>query len=340
MGVIETNIESLWIGVQRAKGTPAPAAQKHLRKVGGDVDFNRADGSENYSDLDQFGGAQDFVDTIVGNGNPVVQATPDDLAYLLWLFFGSETVATAGTDHRHTFRPGSSPSKWFTVWKRVGSEITLRQRFHDCRISQLVIECSAGAKIMRVTPTFVALSGGRLYDVGTEPATPQSAEDAFLHTEGEGAYLVDGSAMPISQFQVTLDRALTPVPGDGVRYTELAPGTARISCAATMTFNEQGFGQYLKQIYGRADATASDEPVVTIPAIGSLRGTLSRTSPRTRSLAVDIAGVKWSPDIAIAGNPDGGAADLGLAGEMRKVPTRDAITIDVVNGSTAYTVPS
>lgn len=340
MGVIETNIESIWFGAQAAKGTPATRPQKHMRKVGGDVDYNRTDGSENYSDLDQFGNAQDFVDSIIGNGNPTIQATPDDLAYILWLFFGSETVTTVGSDSRHRFVFSSSVPKWFTCWKRVGNEITLRQLFYDCRISSLAVECSSGSKIMRVTPTFMSLSGGRIYDVGDEPAIPQSDEDAFLLTEGEGAYLVDGVAMPISQFAFTMDRAYSTVPGDGVRAIELAPGNASITCTAQMTINEQGIAHYNRQIYGRAAPTSADSPITTIPQKGSLRGTIARTSPRARSLVAEIPGVKWSPDIAIAGNPDGGAADMTLSGAMRKVSGQPAISIDVLNGSAAYTVPA
>src|SRR4051812_7414264 len=99
---MEANVEGLWIAKQPGRGTPATspattAAGRRLRKVGGGLNPNPAHGNENYSDGTRFSGAVDFVDTIAGGGAPVVQANPQDLAYLTYLALGAETVGAAVT---------------------------------------------------------------------------------------------------------------------------------------------------------------------------------------------------------------------------------------------------
>lgn len=335
MGVMETNVEGFWIAVQRAKGSPAATPTRHLRKVGGDVDFARTDGSQKYSDLDMFGDAQDFVDVVIGNGNPAIQATPSDLAFLLWLFYGQETVAVigAGPDQRHTFDTFGIP-KWFTCWKQVGEEVSLRQKFADCRISSLEVVAAAGQKIYQVTPTFISLAGGE-FSTDDWSSVAQSSEDAFLFTEGEGGYLVDTIALPISQFQITLDRALSPVQGDGPSPIDLAPGNAAINCQAQMTLNEDGLEQYNREIYGTPTPAARAQPIRTIPPLGSLRGTVTRSG--TRAMVAEVAGVKWSPTIPLAGSAEGGPAEMTLQGQMRKVAGRPAASFVISNGDAAYT---
>src|SRR4051812_45600406 len=94
---LESNIIGLWASKQTAKGSPATmtVGTKRMRWVGGDIQTNRADGSENWSDGTLFGQIVDFVNPIVGNGAPVVQAQSGILAYLAWLAAGQETFTAA-----------------------------------------------------------------------------------------------------------------------------------------------------------------------------------------------------------------------------------------------------
>src|SRR5262245_45263438 len=95
MPALESRVESAWFVKQAAKGTPAlttATGMRKGRKVGGDLNVNRDDGSEVYSDGQRFPDATDFVNSVVGDGNPVFQANFSIAGYLAWLILGQETV--------------------------------------------------------------------------------------------------------------------------------------------------------------------------------------------------------------------------------------------------------
>jgi hypothetical protein len=77
--------------------------------VGGDIVTNREDGSENWSDLDKFGSATDWINSVVGSGSPAFEADSDGLAYLNWLFHGAETV-TGGVSAVQTVTISGTPT--------------------------------------------------------------------------------------------------------------------------------------------------------------------------------------------------------------------------------------
>lgn len=115
-GALESNIIGLWVSRQTAKGTPADMTTgvKSMRWVGGDIQTNRADGTEAYSDGTLFGDTVDFVNTLIGNGAPVVQGQPGVVAYLSYLASGQEAV-TGGTNDVQTIPAGTATGGTFTI---------------------------------------------------------------------------------------------------------------------------------------------------------------------------------------------------------------------------------
>src|SRR5437868_5793825 len=160
MPVMEPNYYGLWIGKQTAKGTPNTAPSKRLVQVGGDFNIPRSDGEENYSDLTPYGNRTDWVNNVLGQGEPGVEATPTELAYLLWLAHGGETVtAVTGppTAQKHSFAPGTNRPHWCTVFRRVGLNVLQRQQFNDCLVTRVQIEGSTANKAVRATPRIISL---------------------------------------------------------------------------------------------------------------------------------------------------------------------------------------
>lgn len=90
------------------------AGTKRLRWVGGDMQVNRADAQEEYSDGSLFGDTVDWVNTLVGNGAPVVQGQSGVIAYLLWLAGGQEVV-TGGVSAVQTIPAGTATAGTFTL---------------------------------------------------------------------------------------------------------------------------------------------------------------------------------------------------------------------------------
>jgi hypothetical protein len=126
-GALESNINGLWFMKQSAKGTPAvfTVGTKRARWVGGDLQTNRNDGSEAWSDQTLFADTVDFVNPRMGNGAPVLQGQSSLVAYLAWLSCGQETV-TGGANAVITLTMTGAPTAGtFTLsWTILGNVYT------------------------------------------------------------------------------------------------------------------------------------------------------------------------------------------------------------------------
>ena len=347
MAITESNIYALWVARQTSgKGTAATTATKRLIHVAGDLDLNREDGSENYSDLDRFGQATDYISSVSGQGTPGIQAQPNSVAYLCWLFFGGATFTakvTGTSAPRYVFTPGANTGYWSTWWKRVGQSEVVRQKFNDTKITALKLEGGTQQRVLRVTPTLTSLDPGEVFS--TDPTPSLSSITPLLWTDCTGTIKLDGVATAFTgttQVSITIDDGSQPVQGDGTRYYDLVPGNASITMEGpTIVLDDASRARYNNIIYGKTSPTAGDKPITTKPVIGSFEVEWARgTGDARESVKVALPGVKWTPDLAIAPNPDGGPIELALNGQMRKVSGSEAITITVETGAgdnAAYT---
>lgn len=334
---VESNIYALWAAKQAAKGTVATTATKRLQQVGGNLDIVRADGSENFSDLDRFGDATDFIDSIQGGGSPVIHGQPNSLAYLLWLFFGGETFTAGGggAAPKFEFIPLANTGFWVTFWKRVGLVDIVRQRFADCKIASIKIEASTASKVLKVTPTIVSLDPGE--KIAADPSPALEVAEPFLWTDVTGKLEIDTVVFnAAAQFSITLDAGLTPWQGDNVTYYDLVASNASITMEGpTLLLDATSMARYNDIIYGTPTPANGDKPKTSRPIPGSFEAEFARGTGATReSFKTEVAGMKWSPDLAIAPNPDGGPVEIALNGEMRKVSGQPAVKFTVETGGT------
>ena len=363
MPILEPNYYALWLGKQSAKGTANVAPISRPIMVAGDFGIARDDGEENYSDLTKYGARTDWVNSLLGSAEPVLEATPTELAYLLWLFHGAETV-TAVTSvvgppvvpamSRHRFVPTSSMGHWLTAYLRVGSSVLRRHQFNDSIVTRIALECSSANKAARVTPRLLSLDPAAIYSA--DPAAALPADRPFLFTDASqvgaaAAPTVDGSIVldtftfrGVTQFAFTVDDAWEPVYGDDSRPYDFVQGAPSVAVAATIYADAAGLAQYNRLVYGTASPVAGTKPLRSIPALGSFVGTLRQRDSAGlhagRELSVTIPGVKWAIPDAPGPNPDGGATEFALAGTMRPVAGQPAYTVDVHTLSTvvAFTV--
>lgn len=343
MPIQELNIYALWGARQTAKGAPAAALTRRLVQVAGDFNMPRDDGMEGYSDLEKFQAQTDWVNSLVGNGAPGVEGTPDELGWLLRGFHGGE-VATAITGPpaktKHTFTPLPGAGDWLTFHRRLGQNILSRRQFADCRMTQLQIEGSTANKAVRATPTLISLDPGEIK--AADPAAAMPATKPFLYTDGTGAFTIDTLVVKgQSQFTLVLNEDLQPVFGDDVTVHDLVSGNATVTIAVTIYMDADGNAQYNRMVYGVAAPAAGTKPLKVVPALGAYSCYLKQ---RDQAGAVNgnefkatLPGVKWAVPDAPGPNPAGGTAELSLAGAMRKVAGQQPYTIDVTNDSVAYT---
>lgn len=111
MPLIESNVHGVWASKQSAKGTPATVATQRFKLVGGTTMTANLDmGSTPYSDGTAWGDATDFLNSLIAQGQPAFEAGTDQLAWLLWLFHGTETVTPSGTNAVQTLTVTGAPT--------------------------------------------------------------------------------------------------------------------------------------------------------------------------------------------------------------------------------------
>lgn len=321
MPAMESRVEGVWFAKQTAKGSAAatPSALTQgvpTHKVGGDVNVNRNDNSENYSDGTRYGSALDFVDTIVGEGSNVAQGQPGVAAYLTYLMAGQESVSGGSDPFTHTITPASA-SFWFTCWKKVGATVgPLRQRFVDSKMTSLRVEGSSANKVVKLTPGFTSLTSDIFT---TDPTVVEENVNAFLYTEGIGRFNIDGTNYSgHSSFAIVLQDSVAPWYGDDVVPFDVTFGVAAVTIeGVTLLVDATGLQFYNNQIYGSTTPAFGAAPLKTIPALGTYTVDLQRGA--NRQLKFNFLHVHWAPDMAIAGNPDGGPIELALGAMVRTV---------------------
>ncbi len=340
----ELSINALAAAKQSAKGTASTTGFKRLIWVNGDIEFARDDGSEEYSDLGKYGSATDWINGVSGTGTPGIEATPEELAALIYWYEGGETTTSVTgppAKTKHTFVPLPTPGFWTTWFRRVGASQVQRQNFVDSRIGQLVIEGSTAQKAVRVTPSVMSLDPAVV--VAADPTSTLPAKRPFIYTEGTGTFTIDTLTFRgHSQFTFTTNADLSTVPGDDITPYDVVTGNPGVTIGCTIYMDSEGLAEYNRLVYGTATPTAGAKPRKTVPALGSYEFTLSAQDPSTGTANGDvfhllIPGVKWAVPNAPAPSPGGGSAELALAGSMRTVAGQPAYQLDVTCDSPAFT---
>lgn len=342
----ETNIYALAAAKQTAKGTAATAPTKRLLQVAGDFDTAQDLGNESWSNLGKYSGNTDWVNSVLGTGTPGVEADLDGLAYLMWLFSGSETVTTnvvTATLKDHVVIPSNTPGPYSTWWKTIGLTAPKRERFDDCRIGQVQLEGSTANKAIRVTPTVMALDPAKnLAADPTWPALPDP-KTVLLFTEAAGAFMIDGVVIRgHSQFTVVLNENIgAKFTDDTVPYDVQRQGEPVATIAVTIEADAAGTAQYNKLLYGTATPTAGQAPMRRVPALGAYQFTMNKVDTDGTTILggfrFEMPGVRWTKPDYPGPQPGGGDATLALAGSMRLVSGQPEWRTTVTNGLAAYT---
>lgn len=351
--MLEPNIYGLWVGKQTAKGTPNATPSKRLVQVGGDLTTGRDDGTEEYSDLTKYGAATDWVNSATGGGDPVIEATPTELAYLLWLFHGAETVtAIPGPPaaSKHSYKPQAGRGFYSTWVRRVGQSIVQRHAYNDCLIGRIQIDGGTGQKPIHVTPHVLSLDPAQVKT--SDPAAALPTDKPFLYTDGvsvagAGTFTIDGTVVRgASAFTFVADEDLSLVYGDGITPVDVVQGNANATISVTLYFDADGLAEWNKLIYGTATPALDTKPLTTVPALGSysfdlVQRTAGTNTANGRRLNLNVPGVKWAVPNAPGPAPAGGATEVTLAGTIRPTaPAADPYTIDVYTNAAdvAFTV--
>ncbi len=329
MPELEQNFYALWAARQASRGAAAAAAaMRRLRQIGGDFAIQRADGNEAYSDLSKYPANADWIDSLLGSGEPVIHGTPAETAFLYWLLHGAETVVANAAQvgppavpasNTHQFRPSLTRPHWATFQKRVGNIVSTRHLYADSLVTRIVMECSTANKAMRLTSRVLSLDPAAVQ--AADPAAALPAKRMFLYTDGRGEFRIDGTVFRgQTQFTFTIDEALEADYGDDTKPFEIVQGTPSVTIGATIKLDADAMALWNKLIYGAAAPAAGAKPLDRVPSLGTYSAKLTQAevaTTETNRIDLTIPQVKWAPPELPGGNIAGGSSELVLAGAVR-----------------------
>ena len=165
---LEAHVHGVWLGKQTAKGTENTTPAHRMVLQSGDMETQRDDGKTNWSDLNKYGGHTDYVNSVLGQGTPVFEATPSETGFAMWAAHGAETV-TAGTDNVQTLG-GSPGSGTFTLLIDDGGQNLISVPGIANNVASAALATSINAAMLAAghTGTPVVCTGGPL---NTTPIT-------------------------------------------------------------------------------------------------------------------------------------------------------------------------
>jgi hypothetical protein len=342
--LLNPTVYGLWAGKQSAQGTPNTTPGRRFKQVGGDWNISRSEGSEDWSDLTKYGSQTDYINGLTGQGEPGIEATPEELAWLLWAAHGGETTAAVAgppAKTKHTFQPSLNRPHWVTFFKRIGlTSLKQQQQFNDCLIGRVQIEASTANKVVRVTPRALSLDPAEVKTA--DPAAALPTKRPFIYTEGSSTFTVDAVVQRgHSQFTFVIDEDLSPVYGDDAVPHDVQVGNPSASISCTILFDAAGLARYNFMVYGTSSPAAGTKPIRTLQNDGSYEFTMAARDG-TGALTGDkfkltIPAVHWQLPDAPNPNPGGGTTELALAGNVRPPAAGQPYTIDIDCDAAAFT---
>jgi hypothetical protein len=232
------------------------------------------------------------------------------------------TTTTAGANAVHTTLASGSVGFWMTWWQTVGATTIQRLKMNDGRIGSLTIEASTGAKALRVTPNLMFVDPAEAYT--TDPTLGMPASPVLLYTEGSGSYVIDGQVFTgQTQFQITLNLDLSFVYGDSVTPFDLQRGNVGATVGTTVLFDDTMLARWNTWIYGTATPTAGTKPQGRVPPVGSYACNLVKKDSAGNTIGsfkATFPGILWDIPDSPGPNPDAGSAEVGLTGNLTKMP--------------------
>lgn len=344
----ELNISTWHVGKQTAKATENTTLTKRLKHVGGDLALARDVGQEKYSDGTLYGGTTKYLNGLSASGTPAFQATPDTLAYLLWLHHGGETTsAVTGppAKTKHTYKPSLTAPFWCTFTRSVGISPVQRHSFIDCLVGGYTLEASQAQKVMRITPQVFSADPFKV--IAADPAVAfasGSAGTPWVFTEASGTLTMNGVQWGgISNVTFAVTAAKTPIYGDDVVPYDFVSGEASATISITMVFDATGVQRWNYEVYGTTTPTTGTKPLRGVTQDGTFSALWTQKDSTGASTGnkvdLDVNAVAWEVPAPPEPNVSGGTAEVTITGAVNNPGAGgDPFTIAIDNDNAAYTV--
>lgn len=310
---------ALWVGIQSGKGVAASTMQKRLPLIDGGLSPKSSSAMRRWLDGKRFGKKVSFKKQTMVGGEVTILATPEALAYCESLVHTSDTATgpTSGV-YTHTLSSAADDSAWLTFIQRIGTGSTvLRDKFVDCRVVGYEIEGSAGSDDpVTIKLSIIGLSVETAQAADPTPDDePNDESEPYVWTDIAGSLEIDGDTFRnVSQLNLSVSTGEELYFSDDVSAYDIISGEPSIEVAATVLVDDDGLELWNKVHYGTA-SPSTGAGISTEELKGSLAWAWSYGASATlRSASYTLANVTLNSDSEITPSPEGGSAEISLAG--------------------------
>lgn len=289
--MVAANIANVAWAIQGSKGSPASSSTHRIYLAGGDQphsetvkeDFEETTGGQMRSDS--------YISQVSVAGAPEMFVMSDMIGSLLYAVLGAKAVSGASDPYTHTFTASTS-LPYLTFWRMLAN--SLFEKFADCKVVGLRIHGESG-KPLRVTPRILGLSPSFL--TAAEATATIEITNRFLHYDGSGALLVEGSAISsISSFDIDIDRGGALQPGDSLTPFDVTESLFGITVTTDQLVSDMAL--WNRMHYGSASpsnaAVPTSAPLELAGSPAGLEWTWTRVAS-TRTLKIAIPRVQVEP---------------------------------------------
>ena len=326
MALIQRRISKAGLSKQSVQGTSAAAATFAYGVDGGSVfklDLTEQEIPLTWSNRDILGFDRSGVKPGQDTGTV---ATPSLLGLLLLGILGADTVTGSSAPYTHTITP-TNILPYLTAWGLLGSADFFS--IVDCKVTSLELSWEAAGKVelkislAGITPAFLASSY-------TETNQELLATIGYM-TAGGGTFTVEGAGANVTggsiKFDAHIDQpigAATVVPLDVVEGKLETTWSLKIVPTDTSLFRKVYYGS------GAAGALSS---IATVPRLGAV--SCAFTGPTGESLTIASTKMRYAVEFPES-SPDGGPAELTLAGTSTLPSSGPSVTATLLNAVATY----
>lgn len=309
---------------------------KKLPLIDGGLSPKSESAMKRFLDGKRFGKKIQFKKTTAVGGEITLMATPEALAFVESCIHTNDSVTGSSAPYTHTLTSDADDSNWLTFVQRIGTgDVVLRDQFVDCRIVGYELEGSAGSDDpVTIKATIIGLTVE-----ASQPSDPVATDDPtdesqpYVWTDIAGSVEIDGDTFRnVSQLALSVATGEELYFSDDVTAYDIVSGEPSIEVAGTFLVDEDGLAIWNKIHYGSA-----------VPATGAgitrdeLRGSIEwswayGSSSSLRSATYTLGNVTLTTDSEITPSPEGGAAEISIAGAVDEADNGDsALTVEHKN---------
>lgn len=340
---LRTDAGALWVGKQDSKGDPATTMQKQLPLIEGGLSPKSESAMRRFLDGKRFGKRVHFKKQTMVGGEITLLATPEALAFVESCIHTNDAVTGSSVPYTHALDSSADDSNWLTFVQRIGvpgSDAVLRDQFTDCRIVGYTIEGSAGSDDpVTIQATIIGLAVETAQSADPVPSDdPDDESEPYVWTDIAGSVEVDGDTFRnVSQLSVSVSTAEEIYFSDDITGYDIVSGEPSIDFAATFLVDSDGLALWNKVQYGTA-TPAEGDGISKEELTGALSWNWSYgASSELRSATYELNNVVLNTDSEIFPSPEGGAAEIAIAGTCEEGEGDPAMSVEHKNSdSYAY----